>query len=97
MRFYANAKQRTIATAQYFSSGYLPVANIDIYTNQEYDKMDPGQAHGIDVNKCAEKAVKAIAKGKHRKLLGSTELLMVYIHKYFLGLYYKLARKVSAV
>lgn len=64
---------------------------------EKYDKMDPGQAHGIDVNKCAEKAVKAIAKGKHRKLLGSTELLMVYIHKYFLGLYYKLARKVSAV
>ena len=41
VRFYANAKQRTIATAQYFSSGLLPVANIDIYTNQEYDKMDP--------------------------------------------------------
>ncbi|MBQ6127044.1 MAG: histidine-type phosphatase [Erysipelotrichaceae bacterium] len=41
VRFYANAKQRTIATAQYFSSGFLPVANIKITTNQEYDKMDP--------------------------------------------------------
>ena len=41
MRFYANAKQRTIATAQYFSSGFLPVADIDIITRQEYDKMDP--------------------------------------------------------
>ena len=41
VRFYANAKQRTIATAQYFSSGFLPVANIRIMTNQEYDKMDP--------------------------------------------------------
>ena len=41
IRFYANAKQRTIATAQYFSSGFLPVANIRIETNQEYDKMDP--------------------------------------------------------
>ncbi|MBR5341712.1 MAG: histidine-type phosphatase [Erysipelotrichaceae bacterium] len=41
IRFYANAKQWTIATAQYFSSGFLPVANIDIITKQEYDKMDP--------------------------------------------------------
>lgn len=41
VRFYANAKQRTIATAQYFSSGFLPVANVEIETNQEYDRMDP--------------------------------------------------------
>jgi glucose-1-phosphatase len=41
MRFYANAKQRTIATAQYFSSGMLPVANVDIETHADYDKMDP--------------------------------------------------------
>ena len=30
MRFYANSLQRTIATAQYFSSGMLPVANVRI-------------------------------------------------------------------
>lgn len=41
VRFYANAKQRTIATAQYFSSGFLPVANVEIITRTEYDKMDP--------------------------------------------------------
>ena len=41
VRFYANGKQRTIATAQYFSSGFLPVANVDIETHAEYDKMDP--------------------------------------------------------
>ncbi len=40
-RFYANAKQRTIATAQYFSSGMLPVANVPIETHAEYDAMDP--------------------------------------------------------
>ena len=40
-RFYANAKQRTIATAQYFSSGMLPVANVPIETHAEYDTMDP--------------------------------------------------------
>ena len=41
VRFYANAKQRTIATAQYFSSGLLPVANAAIETHVEYDTMDP--------------------------------------------------------
>lgn len=41
VRFYANAKQRTIATAQYFSSGMLPVADVEIETHAEYDEMDP--------------------------------------------------------
>ena len=41
VRFYANGKQRTIATAQYFSSGFLPVANSDIICKIEYNKMDP--------------------------------------------------------
>ena len=41
MRFYANSKQRTIATAQYFSSGMLPVANVHIEYHCEMDKMDP--------------------------------------------------------
>jgi len=41
IRFYANAKQRTIATARYFASGFLPVADLKIETQQEYDKMDP--------------------------------------------------------
>ena len=41
VRFYANGKQRIIATAQFFSSGMLPVANVNIETHAEYDKMDP--------------------------------------------------------
>ena len=41
VRFYANAKQRTIATAQFFSSGMLPLANVNIETHAEYDEMDP--------------------------------------------------------
>jgi glucose-1-phosphatase len=41
VRFYANGKQRTIATAQFFSSGMLPVANVNIETHAEYDAMDP--------------------------------------------------------
>ena len=41
VRFYANSKQRTIATAQYFSSGFLPAANLKIEQNGEFGKMNP--------------------------------------------------------
>lgn len=40
IRFYANSLQRTIATAQYFSSGMLPVANISIEHHYELGRMD---------------------------------------------------------
>ena len=40
LRFYANSLQRTIATAQYFSSGMLPVANIRIEHHCQVGKMD---------------------------------------------------------
>ena len=40
MRFYANSLQRTIATAQYFSSGMLPVANVRIEHHCALGKMD---------------------------------------------------------
>ena len=59
-------------------------------------KMDAGQANGLDVDKCGAIAVRAIKRQKHRKLIGRSELLMAYIHKYCLPLYYKLSRKISA-
>lgn len=41
VRFYANSMQRTIATAQYFSSGFLPVANVKIEHKYKLNTMDP--------------------------------------------------------
>lgn len=41
VRFYANSMQRTIATAQYFSSGMLPIANVKVERHFELNKMDP--------------------------------------------------------
>lgn len=41
VRIYANSKQRTIATASFFSSGCFPTANIDVEYHEEMDKMDP--------------------------------------------------------
>ncbi|MDD2595512.1 MAG: SDR family NAD(P)-dependent oxidoreductase [Bacteroidales bacterium] len=63
---------------------------------EAYAKMDAGQANGMDVDKCARQAVMAIAKGKHKRLIGGKELLMAYFYKYTPCIFYKLARKVSA-
>lgn len=40
-RFYANSYQRTIATAQYFSSGMLPIANVKIEHKMALNVKDP--------------------------------------------------------
>jgi mRNA-degrading endonuclease HigB of HigAB toxin-antitoxin module len=41
IRVYANSKQRTIATAGFFSAGLLPVYNTEVEYHSEYDTMDP--------------------------------------------------------
>ena len=61
-----------------------------------YAKMDSGQSGGMDVDKCARVALRVIAKGRRRKLIGGKELLMVYIKKFVPLLFYKLAPKISA-
>lgn len=58
--------------------------------------MDPGQANGYDVNKCARKAIKAIARGKHQKVIGGFDTIMVPFYKYIPCLFRLIARNVSA-
>ncbi|MGE0088114.1 MAG: SDR family oxidoreductase [Bacteroidales bacterium] len=60
-----------------------------------HGKMDEGQSTGISAENCAKQYLKAIEKDKKEVLIGSTELLMVYIHKFFPRLFYKLARKIK--
>ena len=58
--------------------------------------MDPGQANGYDVNKCAKVAIKAIARGKHQKVIGGFDTIMVPFYKYVPWLFRLIARNVSA-
>jgi len=60
-----------------------------------HGKMDEGQSTGISAEKCAKQYLRAIEKDKKEILIGSSELLMVYIHKFFPRLFYKLARKIK--
>ena len=41
VRIYSNSKQRTIATARYFSAGLLPACNSEVENHAEFDTMDP--------------------------------------------------------
>ena len=60
-----------------------------------HGKMDEGQNTGISAEKCARQYLNAIRKDKKEVLIGASELFMVYIHKFFPKLFYKLARKIK--
>ena len=86
VRFYANSKQRTLATTNYFSSGLLPVEDVTIESHAEYDTMDPvfNPALTFFTDSYAEDVVEQIAEsggedgleGIHEKLTDAIELLM---------------------
>ena len=76
MRFYANSMQRTIATAQYFSSGMLPVANVTIEHHCPLGKMDSVFAPQItndseDFKALAQQQITAM--GGEKGMLGIVE------------------------
>ena len=86
VRFYANSKQRTIATARYFSAGLLPVAKVDIENHAAYDTMDPtfipalhfvNDEYAADIrSQVAELGGEAGMKGIQDSLHDAIELLM---------------------
>ena len=58
--------------------------------------MDPGQANGYDVHKCARVAIRAIARCKHQKVIGGFDTIMVPFYRYIPWLFRLIARNVSA-
>ncbi len=62
---------------------------------QNYNILDQGQKNGMTTEACAEKIIKAIKRNKKDVLVGKTELLMVYIHKFFPWLFYHLSAKIK--
>ncbi|KWW29448.1 MAG: short-chain dehydrogenase/reductase SDR [bacterium P3] len=64
---------------------------------RQHGKMDAGQAGGISPEKAARKIVRAIYRRRREVLIGSTELTMAYIKRFFPGLCARLARKVKSM
>jgi len=60
-----------------------------------YNKMDSGQAGGMLPEHCARKIVKSIRQERKEVLVGNQELLMVYIHRFWPGLYHRLVTKIN--
>lgn len=58
------------------------------------NKMDEGQFKGRRADWCAAKIVKAIQAGKDEVYIGGREVLMVYIKRFFPGLFSTLIRRV---
>lgn len=65
-------------------------------TGKATGQMDPGQANGYDVDKCARVAIRAIARGRHQKVIGGVDTIMVPFYKYVPWLFRLIARNVSA-
>jgi len=70
--------------------------NAFISEDKRHGEMDPGQANGISPESCAKKYLNAIRKGKKEVLIGGKELNMVYLKRFFPGLFYFAASKIQA-
>jgi len=62
---------------------------------KEHGKMDPGLDKGIPPATCARKMIRAMKRNRKDVLVGSSELIMVWIHKYCKFCYYRLINRVS--
>ena len=62
-----------------------------------HGRMDPGQAGGMDADRCARRCVRAILRGRRQLLVGGRELLACYLYKYFPRLFFKFIGKASVV
>jgi dehydrogenase/reductase SDR family protein 7B len=81
-----------------FSPGRVQT-NISLHALEQdgsaYGKMSPAQANGIPPGRCARKMIRAMKRGRKEILIGSYELLIVWIHKYSKPLYYRIVNLFS--
>ena len=62
---------------------------------KKHGDRDPGQEGGITPEECAVSYLKAIYRRKKEVLIGRKELIMVYLKRYFPGLFFKLSKKIK--
>lgn len=60
-----------------------------------HGKMDPGQARGITPQRCAQRMIRAMKLNRKDVLIGGSELVMVWIHKYCKPLYHRLVNQID--
>lgn len=62
-----------------------------------HGQMDPGQAGGMDADKCARKCVDGIVRGKRQVRVGGKEMISCFVYKWLPGIFFRFAGKISAV
>jgi dehydrogenase/reductase SDR family member 7B len=62
---------------------------------KENGKLDDGQARGISPGKAAKIILKGIKSDKREILVGSSELLLLYIRRYLPWLFFRIADKIK--
>ena len=65
-------------------------------SGKEHGKLDDGQAKGITPEKAALQIIKGIKRNKREILVGSGELMMLHIRRYFPWLFFRIADKIKS-
>jgi len=60
-----------------------------------YNKLDEGQAKAMSPKKAAKGILKGLRKEKKEILIGGTELIMVYLKRFFPFIFHRIANKVK--
>ncbi|HUW91833.1 MAG TPA: hypothetical protein VMV74_01610, partial [Bacteroidales bacterium] len=63
----------------------------------EHGKMDEGLAGGITPEKAAEQIIRGLKRNRREILVGSSELLMLWIRKYLPALFFRIAGRIKTL
>jgi len=61
----------------------------------EHGKMDPGQDKGISAEKAALKIIKGISRNRREIKVGGSELIMLYIRRFFPSIFFNIASRIK--
>jgi len=62
----------------------------------EHGRMDPGQEKGINPERAAKQIIRGIRKNKREILVGSGELVMLYIRRFLPFVFFRIADKIKS-
>lgn len=62
---------------------------------REHGKMDDGQRGGVTPGKAAQQIIRGLSRNRREILVGSSELLMLWIRKYLPALFFRIAGRIK--
>jgi len=63
---------------------------------REHGKMDDGQAKGLSPEEAARIIIRGIVKNKREILVGKSEMIMLYIRRYWPSLFFRIADRIQS-